>query len=193
MTVLPPLAEQEQLEALRRGDERAFAALVDAHAPRMLRVAMLYVRDKAVAEEVVQEAWLGALKSLEQFEGRSSFKTWLYRILTNIAMSRGEREARVVPFATLAGEGGDEGPAVDPSRFLAEGRWAGHWATPPERYMLSKYSIGSAPPGFSRRIPSKAGLFATPSAENGMSTCVHVFASKGPIGTAAAFVPPRYP
>jgi RNA polymerase sigma-70 factor (ECF subfamily) len=100
----------------------------------MLRVARKYVSTQAVAEEVVQEAWLGVLRSLDRFEGRSSIKTWLYRILTNIAMSRGEREARIIPFATLAGEGAGDDPAVDPSRFTAEGRWAGHWAAPPESW-----------------------------------------------------------
>jgi RNA polymerase sigma-70 factor (ECF subfamily) len=100
----------------------------------MLRIARNYVSTLSVAEEVVQEAWLAALRSLERFEGRSSFKTWLYRILMNTAMSRGEREARTIPFATLAGEGGEGEVTVDPSRFQAEGRWAGHWSAPPENW-----------------------------------------------------------
>jgi RNA polymerase sigma-70 factor, ECF subfamily len=100
----------------------------------MLRVARRYVSTQAVAEEVVQEAWLGALRSLERFEGRSSLKTWLYRILLNTAMSRGEREARSIPFATLAGEVDADEPTVDPSRFQAEGRWAGHWSAAPESW-----------------------------------------------------------
>ena len=127
------LEDRDVVAALRGGDEAVFARLVREYGPGMLRVARNYVSTQAVAEEVVQEAWLGVLRGLDRFEGRSSFKTWLYRILTNIAMSRGEREARTIPFAAMAGEEGDE-PAVDPDRFLTEGRWAGHWAVPPESW-----------------------------------------------------------
>jgi RNA polymerase sigma factor (sigma-70 family) len=96
---------------LRAGDERAFEALVDRHYRMMLTVARGYVRTRAVAEEVVQEAWLGVLNGIDRFEGRSSLKTWIMRIVVNIAISRGEREARSVPFSSFASEG-DE-PAVD--------------------------------------------------------------------------------
>jgi RNA polymerase sigma-70 factor (ECF subfamily) len=96
----------------------------------MLRVAQMYVRTRAVAEEVVQEAWLGVLRGIGSFEGRSSLKTWIFRILTNTAKTRGEREARSVPFSALEGPGDDEF-AVEPERFQSEGRWAGHWAAPP--------------------------------------------------------------
>jgi RNA polymerase sigma-70 factor, ECF subfamily len=126
------LEDRELVAALRSGDETVFSLLVREHGPGMLRVARNYVSSQAVAEEVVQEAWLGVLRGLDRFEGRSSFKTWLYRILMNTAMSRGEREARTVPFATLAAEVSDDEPAVDPDRFMTEGRWAGHWAVPPE-------------------------------------------------------------
>ena len=126
--------DRELVAALRVGDEATFARLVREHGPGMLRIARNYVSTLSVAEEVVQEAWLAALRSLERFEGRSSFKTWLYRILMNTAMSRGEREARTIPFATLAGEGGEGEVTVDPSRFQAEGRWAGHWSAPPENW-----------------------------------------------------------
>ena len=128
------LKDRELVAALRSGDETVFSLLVREHGPGMLRVARNYVSSQAVAEEVVQEAWLGVLRGLDGFEGRSSFKTWLYRILMNTAMSRGEREARTVPFSTLAGEAGDDEPAVDPGRFMTEGRWAGHWAVPPESW-----------------------------------------------------------
>ena len=130
----PPIEDRKLVAALRAGDEAVFTRLVREHGPGMLRVARRYVSTQAVAEEVVQEAWLGALRSLDRFEGRSSFKTWLYRILMNSAMSRGEREARSIPFATLAGEGATDEPTVDPSRFQAEGRWAGHWAAPPDSW-----------------------------------------------------------
>ena len=91
-------------------------ALVDQLQPAMLRVARMYVSTAAVAEEVVQEAWLGVLRGLHSFEGRSSLRTWIFRILTNIAKTRGQREGRSLPFASLAGDDLDA-PAVDPSRF----------------------------------------------------------------------------
>jgi RNA polymerase sigma-70 factor (ECF subfamily) len=97
----------------------------------MLRVAMMYVSTRAVAEDVVQEAWVGVLKGLDRFEGRSSLKTWIFRILTNIAKTRGEREGRSVPFSSLAGDD-DQDEAVDADRFLGpDHRWAGHWASAP--------------------------------------------------------------
>ena len=125
------------LDRLRSGDEEAFAELVDRYSSSMLRVARMYVPSQAVAEEVVQETWLGVLTGLERFEGRASLKTWLFRILVNRARTRGERERRTVPFASLAGReaDGDE-PAVDADRFLPadHDRWPSHWATPPERW-----------------------------------------------------------
>jgi RNA polymerase sigma-70 factor (ECF subfamily) len=128
------LEDRGLVAALRAGDETVFARLVREHGPGMLRVARKYVSNQAVAEEVVQEAWLGVLQGLDRFEGRSSFKTWLYRILMNTAMSRGEREARTVSFANLAGDAGGDEPVVDPGRFSTAGRWAGHWVVPPESW-----------------------------------------------------------
>lgn len=130
----PTLEDGELVAALRAGDEAVFARLVREHGPGMLRVARKYVATQTVAEEVVQETWLGVLRGLERFEGRSSFKTWLYRILMNTAMSRGEREARTIPLAALAAEEGEDASAVDPGRFSSEGRWAGHWTVPPESW-----------------------------------------------------------
>src|ERR671937_890951 len=96
------LAEELGLvEALRAGDETAFMTLVDRYGPSMLRLAMVYVRNRSVAEEVVQEAWLGVLRGIGSFEGRSSLRTWIFRILTNTAKTRGERERRTVPEARL--------------------------------------------------------------------------------------------
>jgi RNA polymerase sigma-70 factor (ECF subfamily) len=125
--------ERELLEALRRGDEAAFVRLVETLHGSMLRLAMLHVGDRAVAEEVVQEAWLGVLQQLDRFEGRSSLKTWVLRITSNRAKTRAVRERRTVPFSALAGGNleADE-PAVEPDRFLPAGhRWAGHWASAP--------------------------------------------------------------
>jgi RNA polymerase sigma-70 factor (ECF subfamily) len=129
---LSSAGEIELVQSLRDGDERAFAEVVDQHGAAMLRVARLYVRDRAVAEEVVQEAWLGVLRGVDRFEGRSSLRTWLFRIVANVAKTRAIREARSVPLSALAGLE-DEGPSVDPARFRGpEDRWVGHWATPPE-------------------------------------------------------------
>jgi RNA polymerase sigma-70 factor, ECF subfamily len=120
------------VQALRHGDERAFAQVVDMYGASMLRVARLYVRDGAVAQEVVQDAWLAFLRGLDRFEARSSLRTWLFSILVNIAKTRGVRESRSVPFSTLVADAEDEGPSVPASRFGGEGdAWPGHWATPP--------------------------------------------------------------
>jgi RNA polymerase sigma-70 factor (ECF subfamily) len=111
----PAAAESALLERLRAGDEGAFEALVASLYGTMLTVARTYVKDRAVAEEVVQETWLGVIKGLGRFEGRSSLKTWILSILVNQAKTRGTREARTVPFAALAPQ--DDAPAVDPGRF----------------------------------------------------------------------------
>jgi RNA polymerase sigma-70 factor (ECF subfamily) len=122
----PAAAEAALLQRLRTGDEAAFEDLVARHYATMLAVAQTYVRGRAVAEEVVQEAWLGVIKGLDRFEGRSSLKTWILSILVNQAKTRGAREARSVPFTALAPEG-DE-PAVDPERFRSAGEsYPGHW------------------------------------------------------------------
>lgn len=135
--VSEPDDERELVAALQRGDERAFAALVDRHHGALVRVAMIWVRDRAVAEEVAQETWLGVLKGIERFEGRSSLKTWLFRILANRARTRAVREARSIPLSALGGAGDEDGgePTVSPERFLdtGDGR-PGPWAVPPESW-----------------------------------------------------------
>jgi RNA polymerase sigma-70 factor, ECF subfamily len=122
---------QEQLvllDGLRAGDEAAFATLVRTYGPAMLRVAQLYVRSRAVAEEVVQEAWIGVLNGSAGFEGRSSLKTWIFRILANKAKTRAVREGRTIPFSALD----PHEPAVDPDRFRGpEDRYPGHWVSHP--------------------------------------------------------------
>ena len=134
----PPATDDEQrlLAALREGDEEAFRTLVRAHGPALLRVALTFVSTRGAAEEVVQETWLGLLRGLDRFEGRSSLKTWLFRILTNTAKTRGMRESRTVPFASLGPELDEEGAAVDPARFLDATHpvWPGHWASPIPRW-----------------------------------------------------------
>jgi RNA polymerase sigma-70 factor (ECF subfamily) len=123
------------VEGLRAGDEAAFVALMREYGAAMLRVALMYVSSRAVAEEVVQEAWIGVLKGIGKFEGRSSLKTWLFRIVANTAKTRGVREARSIPFSALGDPGGGDEPTVDPDRFLGSGeRFPGHWAVPPSRW-----------------------------------------------------------
>ena len=119
--------------ALRRGDEAAFTALVRQYQALMLRVARGYCRDPRVAEEVVQETWMALLEGIDRFEGRASLKTWLFRVLVKRAITRGTRERRQVPFSSVAPEAEDDGPTVDPDRFLPaeHPRFAGHWAAYP--------------------------------------------------------------
>ena len=146
-----PSDDDALVAALRAGDERTFATLVDRHHATLLRVASLYVRDRAAAEEVVQETWLAVIEGIDRFEARSSLKTWLFRILANRAQTRGQREARSVPFSALAArDAGDDEPAVDADRFTGAGdrepgRWAAppqSWETLPEERLLSQETLG---------------------------------------------------
>ncbi|MEV4420227.1 sigma-70 family RNA polymerase sigma factor [Patulibacter sp. NPDC049589] len=133
-------SEERLLDRLRDGDEAAFDHLVVLHTPGLLRLARTFVSTQAVAEEVVQETWLGVLRGIDRFEGRSSLRTWIYRILANRAQTRGVVEHRTVPFATLAGrELGEDFTAVGPERFLPadHDRWPHHWAAPPRRWDVS--------------------------------------------------------
>ena len=134
---MPRTSAQEQdaalVAALRRGDADAFATLVDRHSPAMIRVAMAYVPSRAAAEEAVQETWIAVMRGIDAFEGRSSLKTWIFRILTNVAMRAGARERRSVPFAALAAAENTGEPSVDPDRFLPADHalFPGHWAIMP--------------------------------------------------------------
>jgi RNA polymerase sigma-70 factor, ECF subfamily len=131
------LSERELCAALRRGDESAFSRLVQTYSDPLRRLALTYVRSTAVADEVVQETWLGVITGIERFEGRSSLKTWIFRILTNIAKTKAVREGRSVPVSALVSAEIDvDDPAVDPSRFLDQqhAKWPGHWTSPPARW-----------------------------------------------------------
>jgi RNA polymerase sigma-70 factor (ECF subfamily) len=135
----PPAGDLTLVERLRAGDDAAFAALMDLYSSALLRVARMYVPSHAVAEEVVQETWLGVLKGIGRFEGRSSLKTWLFRILTNVAKTRGERERRALPFSSMAEavRGEEAESSVDPGRFQGAGdRWPRHWALGPTAWEL---------------------------------------------------------
>lgn len=128
--------DEHQVEALRRGDESAFTALIERYHPSLVRLATVFVGDRAVAEEVAQETWLGVLHGIDRFEGRSSIKTWIFTILTNRAKTRGQRESRSVPFSTLdLTEAGSGEPAVEPERFRPAGdRWEGGWISFPRAW-----------------------------------------------------------
>lgn len=129
-------ADAVLLARLRAGDEEAFEALVTRHYATMLAVALTYVKGRSVAEEVVQDAWLGVIQGLDRFEGRSSLKTWILSILVNKAKTRGVREARTVPFTALAPEG--EEPAVPHERFRGPGdAFPGHWRAYPGNWQAS--------------------------------------------------------
>ena len=120
--------DAQLVDRLRARDEEAFATLMRMYGVGMMRVAGMYVSSRAVAEEVVQEAWLGVLNGIDRFEGRSSLKTWLFRIVANTAKTRGVREARSAPFSSFV----DRENTVSPERFLGAGdRFPGHWAVPP--------------------------------------------------------------
>jgi RNA polymerase sigma-70 factor (ECF subfamily) len=119
------LPDGELIAAIKRGDEGAFAAMVDAYSPGLLRMAQMFVKDRAVAEEVVQETWLAVLRGIDGFEQRSSLRTWIFRILMNTAKTRAQREGRSIPFSAAVRP--DE-PVVDPDRFLGpEAKWPGGW------------------------------------------------------------------
>ena len=135
MATFPHMDERELVAALRRRDEGAFRALVARYHGALLRLALMYVRSAAVAEDVVQDAWLGVLQGIDGFEGRASFKTWLFRILVNRARTRGSREGRQVAFSDLADAAAGIEAAVPPERFRGAGdEWAGHWAVPPRSW-----------------------------------------------------------
>ena len=118
------------IDALRRGEEKAFESLVGRYHPALLRLAMSYVATREQAEDAVAETWLGVLNGIDRFEGRSSLKTWVFRILVNRAKTKGVREQRSVPFSSLEGDGEQSDPSVDPARFAP----AGNWAAPPQSW-----------------------------------------------------------
>jgi RNA polymerase sigma-70 factor (ECF subfamily) len=135
---LVPQASEDDLmlvARLRNRDESAFRELIERYHMSLVRMARQFVASQQAAEDVAQETWLGVLRGIDQFEGRSSLKTWIFRIMMNRARTRATREGRSVPFAALAGaDAGDAEPAVEAERFLEAGRFAGHWAAPPRSW-----------------------------------------------------------
>jgi RNA polymerase sigma-70 factor (ECF subfamily) len=153
------LEDTRLLRALREGDESAFASLIDMYHSSLVSVAMTYVRNRAVAEEVVQEAWLGVIRGLERFEGRSSLKTWIFRIVANIAKTRSAREGRSVPFSALGD--GDDGPSVDPERFGPDDHWSsgpGNWETIPEERLQAKETLARIQEAIETLPPSQRAV-----------------------------------
>lgn len=141
--------EQSLLAALRERNEAAFTALVEEHGPAMHRLALTFVRSAALADDVVQDAWIGVLRGIDRFEGRSSLKTWILQIVANTAKTRALREARSTPFSALLDEH-EPAPAVPPSRFFGGGAqhpggWVSHprpWDDLPESKLLSSETRG---------------------------------------------------
>ncbi len=135
--VAPPFelspSDRLLLDELRRGSERAFTELVSQYHEMMVRIARMYVDDPIVAQEVAQEAWLGLLRGLDHFQGRSSLKTWLFTIVSNLAKTRGKREKRSVPFSFFENYDRDtDDPALPADRFNPAGtRYPFHWAILP--------------------------------------------------------------
>lgn len=124
--------ESRLVAALRQGDEAAFSALLDRYAASMIRISMLYVSSRAVAEEVVQEAWISVLRGLDGFQGRSSLRTWIFRILENCAKKRARREGRSIPFSSLSDRNGEANePSVERERFfdVTHPRWPRCWSS----------------------------------------------------------------
>jgi len=154
------------LTGLHTGDDAAFVTLVERYQRPLLRLARLRVGNDAAAEDVVQETWLAVLAGLARFEGRSSFRTWLFRIADNRAITRGRRDARIVPLGELLSDVADDdrrGWTVDPDRFLAHGRpWAGHWAAPPaswapdaEKLLLAAETLAAISSAISELPPAQ--------------------------------------
>jgi RNA polymerase sigma-70 factor (ECF subfamily) len=131
--------ERTLIERLRAGQEQAFVELVERYNGYLLPLANYFVSNHAVAEEVVQEAWLAVLEGIDRFEEKSSLKTWISRIVMNIARTRGVRESRMVAFSDLADRETEESePAVDPARFRsAHEEYPGHWSLAPQAWNLN--------------------------------------------------------
>jgi RNA polymerase sigma-70 factor (ECF subfamily) len=140
--VIPGGDDSQLLAAVREGDEHSFVTLVERYHSSLLRLARMY-GDPSSAEDVVQDTWIGVLRGLSAFEGRASFKTWLFRILVNRARTRALRNARSIPLSSLVREETElQEHAVDPARFQsAEGRYPGHWLLKPSAAELPEESL----------------------------------------------------
>jgi RNA polymerase sigma-70 factor (ECF subfamily) len=144
------LTEPELVRALKAGDDETFTDLVRSYHPSLVRVARIYVPSTAVAEEVVQETWIAVLNGIDRFEGRSTLRTWIFRILANTAKTRAVREGRTVPFSSLRDPTRVPEAAVEADRFRdsEDPEWPGHWLGPaapadwPEERLLAAETRG---------------------------------------------------
>jgi RNA polymerase sigma-70 factor, ECF subfamily len=139
--------DAELLKRLRRGDEDAFRTLLAEYGPFLMRLVMMHVPSRSIAEEVVGDTWVAVLSGLDRFEGRSSLRTWIASIALNKARTRGTREGRIVPFALLRRryEEGGGGPVVDPDRFQGRrGERPGWWASPPVAWQEPEQQLEAA-------------------------------------------------
>ena len=162
--------DTDLMARLRAGDEETFRQLVVRWSPAMLRVARTFVGTAQSAEDVVQDAWVGVLRGLDRFEGRSSLRSWVFTIVINRARTHGVREARTVVWSTLGAEDADHGPTVDPARFQGpDGRYPGHWTSAgaphrwdetPERSTLTKEAIALVEAAL-ERLPPRQRLVVT--------------------------------
>jgi len=169
--------ERLLIQRLRQREERAFVELVERYYGYLLPLADFYVSNRAVAEEVVQEAWLAVLRGIDRFEERSSFKTWISRIVMNLARTRGVRENRMVPFSDFADdEAGHAEPVVDPDRFRdATDEYPDHWSVAPrpwnsnpESELLTSETMGVLD-GAVKTLPEAQRLVLTMRDVNGWS------------------------
>jgi RNA polymerase sigma-70 factor (ECF subfamily) len=151
VAVPEPVADEAELvDRLRRGDEAAFAEVVERYHPQMVRLALTRVRTRAVAEEVAQDAWLGLLRGIGDFEGRSSLRSWLFRIVVNRAITAGVREHAHVPV-------GHDEVELRGGTFKRDGSWVEppvHWAdevlerlSAPALAARAHEAIADLPPG----------------------------------------------
>lgn len=137
------------LARLRQGEEGAFDEVVTQHHSALVRMAMSYLSDREVAEEVVQDTWMAVIEGLGRFEGRSSLRTWIFGIMIHKAKDRGVREKRHTTFSSFESVDDDSDETIDPSRFHQSGKCAGHWAFPlqpwddqtPEKLLASRQAV----------------------------------------------------
>src|SRR4051794_2612543 len=140
---MAPDDERDLVEALRGGDDAAFVELVEGWSGAMQNVARGFVSSTETAQDVVQDTWVAVIRGIDRFEGRSSLRTWVFRILINTAKTRGVRDSKVLPFSSLSAND-DTGPTVDPSRFRGpDDQWAGGWTEEgrPQAWASSAESI----------------------------------------------------
>jgi RNA polymerase sigma-70 factor (ECF subfamily) len=132
-------SDENLVERLRAGDDDAFASLIDRHHRSMVRLASVFVADEDLAEEIVQETWLAVINGLDDFEERSSIKTWIFAILTNKARKRGKRDARMKPWSSIFESSIDEEVTPNADRFDSRGQWAkppAAWSVGPEERLM---------------------------------------------------------